>query len=381
MRKITGIALSLLLVLGIWSSLEAQKIKTVDGVKYIKNGTKPKPPKGVPTKFSLKLEATIGYDDDPEKSLAEVGFFVVADNGRIYATDVKDRKVKVFDIDGNYHGQIGREGQGPGELGMPTVIQLTPQNELMIEDATSRRLSFFTLDGEFIREMSLVKPGTLGLTSLMLDGKGNSAGRVVGMEDQQMYLELKKFDKELNPLFSVAKTEFQVPNPATGVKMDIMEFIQVYMFDSAGDLMYGVNKDYEIQKYDAEGKHFLSIQKDFKPVKVLQEDIDEFTERMSAFSGMTQGVNMMDLFVFPDEFPPYQSFFLDSQDNVYVRTWEKGEGEDEYWTDVFDKDGIFFARFVHKSELRIVDGDRAFGIEENEEGYRLIRRYSASWSK
>jgi hypothetical protein len=163
--------------------------------------------------------------------------------------------------------------------------------------------------------------------------------------------------------------------------MDIMEFIQVYMFDSTGNLMYGVNKDYEIQKFDAAGKHFLTIQKDFKAVKVTQDDIDEFTERMAAFSGMAQGVNLMDLFEFPDVFPPYQSFFLDSQDNVYVRTWEKGEGEDEYWTDVFDKDGRFFARFVHKSELRIVDGDRAFGIEENEDGFRLIKRYSVTWSK
>ena len=141
------------------------------------------------------------------------------------------------------------------------------------------------------------------------------------------------------------------------------------------------NKDYEIQKYDAEGKLFLSIQKDYKPVKVTKEDIAEFEERMAAFSGMAQGVNLMDLFNFPDVFPPYQGFFLDSLDNIYVRTWEKGEGEDEYWTDVFDKDGIFFARFVHKSELRIVDGDRAFGIEENEEGFRLIKRYSVTWSK
>jgi len=381
MRKVTGIALSLLLVLGIWGSLEAQKIKTVDGVKIIENGKKPKPPKGVPTTFSLKVEATIGYDEDPDKSLAEVGFFVVADNGRIYTTDIKDRKVKVFDVDGNYVGQIGREGQGPGELGIPSVIQLTPDNELMIEDATNQRVSFFTLDGEFVKEMSLAKSGALGLTTLMLDKKGNFAGRQIGLEEQQMYMELKKFDQELNPLFSIAKTEFAIPNPAAGTKMDIMEFIQVYMFDSAGNLMYGVNKDYEIQKYDAEGKLFLSIQKDYKPVKVTEEDIADFEERMAAFSGMAQGVNLMDLFNFPDVFPPYQGFFLDSRDNIYVRTWEKGEGEDEYWTDVFDKDGIFFARFVHKSELRIVDGDRAFGIEENEDGFRLIKRYSVTWSK
>jgi hypothetical protein len=251
----------------------------------------------------------------------------------------------------------------------------------MIEDATNRRLSFFNLDGEFLREMSLVKPGILGLTTLMMDKKGNYAGRAMGLEGQQMFMELKKYDAELNPVFSIAKTEFALPNPQTGTKMDIMEFIQVYMFDSTGNLMYGVNKDYEIQKYNDDGKLFVSIQKDYKPVKVTKEDIADIEERMAAFSGMAQGVDLMELFNFPDVFPPYQSFFLDDQDNVYVRTWEKGEGEDEYWTDVFNKDGVFFARFVHKSELRSVNGGTAYGVEENEEGFRLIKRYSASWTK
>ena len=95
---------------------------------------------------------------------------------------------------------------------------------------------------------------------------------------------------------------------------------------------------------------------------------------------MAGGVNFEELFEFPDNFPPYQGFILDEQDRMYVRTWEKGELKDEYWTDVFDQEGRFYTRFVSKSDMRIIKGDTAYGIEENEDGYRLIKRYKVTWS-
>ncbi len=381
MRKITGIALALLLVLGMWGSLEAQKVKTVDGVKYIQNGRKPNAPRGVPTKFSLKDELTIGYDDDPDKSLAELGVFVVAENGKIYITDIKDRKVKVFDTDGSFVGLIGREGQGPGEFTIPGQMQITPDNELMLEDGGALRIVFYTLEGEFVRNLSMVKPGILGLSGLIVDKKGNYAGRQMALKDQTLLFETMTFDKELNSLSSIDSAEMNLPVPGSGNKMNILDFFQVYVFNSEGNLMYGVNRDYEIKEYDLQGKHLLSIQKEYKPVKVTPEDIEEIVERFAAFAGGLGGANIMDIIEFPDEFPPYQGFLLDDQDRIYVRTWEKGEGEDEYWTDVFDKEGRFFTRFVHKSELRIIDGDTAYGVEENEDGFRLIHRYSVNWSK
>ncbi len=380
MRKIISLTMGLFLVLGVWGTLEAQKTKTVDGVKYVQNEKKPQAIKGLPSQFRLTEELTVGGGDDPETAFAEVGFFVVADNGHIYASDVKDRKIKVYDAQGNFVQRIGKEGQGPGELGIPSVLQLTPDNELMIEDATNRKLAFFSLDGAFIREFSTVKTGSLGLTTLMMGPKGNYAGRQIGMEEQKMFFEVKRFDSELNPLYSIAKTLFPIPIPGSGNKMNLLDFIQVYMFDSKGNLLYGVNKEYEIQFYNAEGKHFLSVQKEFKPVKVTQKDIDEIVERMSAFSGMAGGVDLMELFEFPDTFPPYQNVILDDQDRLFVRSWEKGELEDEFWTDIFDQEGRFFSRFVSKSDLRIVKGDTAYGIEENEDGYRLIKRYKVTWS-
>ena len=223
MKKAGRIVLSLIIVISFCDLLEAQKIKTIDGVKTIINGKKPKPPKATLSKLRLEEEMTIGEGDDPEKSFSEVSVFEVNDNGYIYALDFKDRKVKVFDDSGTYVQSIGKKGQGPGELNMPAGMLISQENELIIEDTLNRRLVFFTLEGEFIKNISLAD--RLGLVNLMQDSQGNFMGREIGLEDEQMYFEIKKFDKELKPLFILDKIKFTIPIP--GTKMNIMDLISI----------------------------------------------------------------------------------------------------------------------------------------------------------
>ena len=304
MRKITTLLLSLLFLMssaGI--DLQAQKIKTVNGTKYILNGRKPKAPRGALTTVTFEEVLSVGAGDDPEKSFADVGFFVVPDNGYIYASDIKDRKVKVFDGEGNFVRILGKFGEGPGELAWPSNIQLTAQNELMVEDAANRKLSFFTLEGKFIRELSVAQKG-LALTTIFIDGQGNFAGRMMGVEDQKAYFELVKFDPEMNTLFAVGKTPFEIPLPGSETKLNMFEMIVTYGFDSQGRLLYAPNKDYEIQVFDQQGKHVLSVQKEYKPVKVTKKDIEEIEDRLAAFSGIAGGQNLLDFFEFPKLFPP-----------------------------------------------------------------------------
>ena len=123
----------------------------------------------------------------------------------------------------------------------------------MIEDSIARRLAFFTVDGEFIKNVSVADK--MSLVNLVIDGEGNYLGRQLGMEGQKMYFEMKKFDKELNPVFTMDKVEFDIPIPGSGVKIDIMDMITLYLFDSSGNTFYGRNRDYEIKVYDKQGTH------------------------------------------------------------------------------------------------------------------------------
>jgi hypothetical protein len=375
MRKTSAAWCIVLGIMLVFSLAEGQKIKAVDGVTVVSNGKKPNRAEGQPAKITLKEELSVGGGADPDTSFSQVSTFVVDDEGTLFALDFKDQKIKVFDRAGKYLRSIGKPGQGPGELGMASGIQLTADNTLVIEDATNRRLAQFKPTGEFIK--NITTSGMLGLVGILCDDKGNVLGREMGLaeDNSKMFFEIKKFDADLKPLFILDKIEFPVPIPGSGVKMNILDLISVYQFGPGGNIYYGRNAVYEIKIYRPEGKHIRTIQKDYDPVKVTQKDIDEMLERIPNVAG---GANIKDMFSFPDYFPPFQNFLLDDQGLMYVRTYTKGKAKGEYVIDVFDPEGRFIAQFITKTDLRLFKAGKAYGIEETEEGYQTIKRYAVS---
>ncbi len=368
--------LGLIYLVFLFSPAEAQKIKTVDGVTVISNGKKPTPPKGQSTAPKLSEEQTFGLGGNPDEAFSEVTAFVVDAAGTVFGLDTKDRKVKVFDRSGKFQRQIGKPGQGPGELGIPANIQLTNDNNLMITDAANGKLSIFKPTGEHIKDVSTA--GRLGFVSVSLDAQGNFLGQEMGIApgDNKMYFEVKKFDPTLKPLFTLDKIEFAIPLPGSGAKINVMEMISIYQFDGSGNILYGRGNTYEIKVYSPEGKHVRTIQKDFSPEKITQRDIDEMLERMSS---VPMGAQVKDLINFPENFPPFQSFFFDDQGRLYVRTYAKGKAKGEWMVDVFDTEGRFIAQFITKADLRFIKGEKAYGIEETDDGFRVIKRYAVTW--
>ena len=375
MRKTTCLLMGLLLALLMGSPILAQKIKTVDGVTVVSNGKKPAAVKGQPAKMALVEELAVGGGGNLDESLSQVSTFVVDGEGGIFALDFKEQKIKVFDKSGKFLRQIGKPGQGPGELGMASGIQLLADGTLVVEDATNRRLAYFKPSGEFIKNIST--SDKLALVNILMDGKGNAIGREMGVTEgnAKMFFEIKKFDSGFKPLFTLDKIEFPVPIPGSGTKINILDMISAYQFSPAGSIYYGRNADYEIRVYSPEGKLVRRILKEYDRVKVTQADIDEMLERMP---NLAPGVNVKDMFTFPEVFPPYQVFVLDDQGRLFVRTFTKGKAKGEYLFDVFDADGVFFAQFISKADLRVFKAGKAYGIEETDDGYQVIKRYAVS---
>jgi len=371
MKRISLIIIGLLLIFFCYSLSEAQKTKTVEGVQVISNGKKPNPQEGQSAQRKLAEEVTIGKGDNPDESVSEVGAMIVDENGNIYALDSKDRRVKVFDKTGKFLRFIGKPGQGPGELGIPTGIQFTLDHNLLIEDATNRRLAFFKPSGEFIKNISTADK--LGLVNILLDAQGNFLAREMSLDGKKAFFEIKKYDQNLKPLFTLDKMEFPIPLPGSSTKMKIMEMISIYQVDGKGNIFYGRSTAYEIKVFNPEGKHIRTIEKEYDPIKISQEDIDEMLQRMSSAG---TGVNFKDMVEFPKNFPPFQYFILDDEGRIYVRTWKKGEGKGEYEFDVFDAEGRFIAQFTTTADLRLWQNGKAYGVEETEDGFRVIKRYT-----
>jgi hypothetical protein len=376
MKLILRMAIFGALIASLFSFIDRQDVKIVEGVKIIQNKKNPDPPRGALTKLVLELESVIGESDDLEKSFSQLGGFVVDDEGTIYSIDFKEQKIKVFDKSGNFVYAFGEKGQGPGELQLPAGIFLAPENRLAVNDAQARKIVYFSKQGKYIEHVSYAT--RMQLTTLLMDSQGNFMGRELKLEGQEMFFEIVKIDPEMKTLFSLDKLGFPIPIPGSGNKINLMDMISIYQFDRTGNVLYGRNKDYELNVYTPDGKHIKSIRKDYQPQKITEEDKEEILGRMDSVASMSQ-VNLREMFEFPKTFPPFQNFSVDEAGRIIVRTWERGKEKGEFVHDVFDPEGRFISQFTTKVAVSIWKNGKAYAADENEDGFNVIKKYAVIW--
>ena len=341
-------------------------IEVVNGITVVKN---PKEPLYEDEVFAIEEELTIGESEGREEYMfSEIPSLAVDDENRIYAVDYAEAQIKVFDESGTYLRTIGRKGQGPGEIGRMNYVSITSQNELMFLDSGNRRLTFFSLDGEFIKSISSAE---MFLLQAKIDTEGNIIGfhYVIGGESPRY--ELKKCDSELNDLFSISSS----PLPDS-INNGFNPFFPVLRWDmiNGNQIVCGYMKDYELKIYDTEGKIVKRIIKEYTPVEVTQEDVDE---RLQGEELPPQLKNNMAI---PKHHCPYSWILSDDKGRIFVMTYERIASQPGYYYDVFDAEGKCVAKILLKTRPLVLKGGKLYTVEEDDEGYQYIKRYKVTWN-
>ncbi len=373
MKKQFSVFLAFLLVfcLSIQVKADQAKIKTVSGVQVIENPKKLTPPEGTLSKMTLKEEFSIGEGEFDEDMFAELTSLDVDSDGNIYILDRKDKKVKIFDSTGKFVKKFGQEGQGPGEFYLPLSLQVTYSNELVIGDAANQRLMFFSLEGELLREISAAAKKALGLALPIIDTQGNIVGQQIVTAESQLLREVRKYDSELNTLFTIASIDNT--NMIQG-KINPFQVILFYQLGKDNSIYLSNPDEYEIKVLTAEGKLMKRILKDYESVEVTEKDKEDFLERVPELAGPIK-----DRIEFPKVYPAYQNFTLDEEWRLFVRTFEKGKEEGEFFFDVFDVEGRYIAKIPFKGEPRAWKGKKLYAVEEDEDGFQILKVYSVQW--
>jgi hypothetical protein len=111
---------------------------------------------GVP-QWQLEPKSQIGSLDDPSQSLTRVVQVLIGPDGELIVSQPLDRRVLVYDTDGQLTREIGRSGEGPGEFGGVGNMGLL-SDTLYVGDNGLGRLNFFTLAGEFLNSVRWTSP-------------------------------------------------------------------------------------------------------------------------------------------------------------------------------------------------------------------------------
>jgi len=343
-------------------------IEDVDGVIVVKN---PKEPIYLDEIVTFEEELAIGKSEGPEEYLINsIRSFTIDDEGNTYILDYKPLRIKVFDEDGKYLRSIGREGQGPGELQGPWNIQFTVQKEIMVKDDSKGALLFFSVDGQFLRE---IKSPTLRLSgNAIADAKGNIYVRKYFFGEWE--------DKLIKLLPPYENLEVLVAKPAP-LREDIPPPQIRYSLLPRNNLVWGISSEYEFNIVDSEGRLIKKIEKEHSLVRVTDEYKSKYFEILPP--GISKESQK-----FSANFPAFDFFFSDDEGRLFIKTYEKLEATNKYIFDVFDSEGKFLTRTELKvsdeislfQDKFIIKNNKLYSKELTEDGFPALRRYRIIWN-
>src|SRR5690606_21576541 len=85
------------------------------------------------------------------ETLSDVAQVAVDARDNLYVLDRGNHRVLVFDAQGKFVRQLGKQGSGPGEFGSPNGIAVEPDGRVIVADIAHRNYTIFSPDGEFER--------------------------------------------------------------------------------------------------------------------------------------------------------------------------------------------------------------------------------------
>ncbi len=95
----------------------------------------------------LRIGTLLG---DPNQEFGLIGGVLELDDGTIWVGDRHLGAIRRFGPSGEFLGQVGREGQGPGEFRYPQGMRQLPSGQVAVWDDGQIRVSFFSAEGEFL---------------------------------------------------------------------------------------------------------------------------------------------------------------------------------------------------------------------------------------
>ena len=128
----------------------------------------------------LVEEASIGTADGEDPYVFSQIRSIAADAERIYVVDTLANAVRVYDAAGNYLMDLGRPGDGPGELRRPWAVGIVGDSRILVRDRAQGRVHAFSPEGEFLGDFRV---SGAARTTISAGGTVYVHGWIPGLED------------------------------------------------------------------------------------------------------------------------------------------------------------------------------------------------------
>lgn len=310
--------------------------------------------------------------------LGRIYTMTVDSQQRLYLTDFPYKGIRVFTGDGVPIGEIGREGEGPGEFSQTPSVHIGPNDALYAWDRNLTRLSIYTSQGQsFVRNISFGIPSPAGLRPSAFLGateegflmhfssyyspRSDEAAQMANLVKLVHWNGIPAADT-LALLPSIDYVPF---NFGGSVGVRYLPYSARPHFALSGDqvLHYGMGDAIDITGRSLAGGDLSHISVPYEPVPLTRAEKEAEVDGISLADLRKQLLNSM-----ASHKPAFNALLLDDAGHMWVRL-SRPEGEQTTTWLVLDDSGKVVAKASVPDGTRLVAvrEDRAFGELQDEE--------------
>ncbi|MCD4846585.1 MAG: 6-bladed beta-propeller [Candidatus Aegiribacteria sp.] len=199
-------------------------------------------------------------------------------DGNIIALDMQKACLSVYSHDGEFIGNIGAPGPGPGEFQIPVDFAVFSDGSIAVTDAISRVISYFDADGSYTGMMGGFFPTPPMSIEGCPDGAlvGQHMPMIMTGENMEMSLELSKWTDDAEPcltyLSKPMELEFSGEGQASSTGGPDFDFA----VGPDGSVLVAEISDtlFSVIGFSPEGEEFLNIHEVRDRTPMTQEEID-----------------------------------------------------------------------------------------------------------
>ena len=360
---------------------------------------------------SLEAEVSIGMLEGPDEYLiGNPRSIAVGAGGEIYVLDRQVPVIRMYDRDGAFIRNVGREGGGPGEYKSPGAITVLPDNRLIVRDPGNGRVTTYSAGGEYLDQVWY--PGGFNTSRrLYTDTSGFAYSMVLlnyGTTPWEWIFGLARIDPDEGIRDTIPSPTWDyVPPQITASREESSSSDNVpfspedhWTFSPLGYMIGALSTDYRVDLYRV-NEPVLRIERAWTPVPVQREEAEEqrryATDNMQRqYSGWKwNGPGV------PDTKPPFTNLLVSWEGNIWVQVSQEGyatmteseaRAEEERSDrpqlrfaeptayDVFSPDGTYLGHVQTPRSFRarpepLVRGDNVWAVTRDEMDVARVVRF------
>jgi len=253
-----------------WDGTETTK----DGTLHIMNPAAPIEPA---TTVSPREIFRVGGEDE-DVLFGVIGSIAIGKDDNIYMLDSQINLVHVFSPDGEYIGEIGREGEGPGEFRGGTDIFVDAEGNIAVIQQMPGKIIRITPGGDALDNFPLPRDGDstpMQLSSVALAGDDLILSTTdFKMEEGGFSMTRKLVRANADAEIETTYHESTKKNSLASMNYDeVRDAAPLFAASSSGRVyVYDGWDEYAISVYDQTGKLDRVIEREFEPRKRTDEE-------------------------------------------------------------------------------------------------------------